>query len=450
MRTWELIRQSLSSILRARTRSALTILGVTIACGALVAMVSFAVGIEAKIEEPFQELGLLNNIEVFPRSPRDREEGEKDDKPQAGAASAEDDEPEIVFDDDTIEQLEALAGVEYAYPDLRLSSVILRHGNEEATAFAFGVPREVTSILTYGELIIAGEFFGSESRPEIVIGEELVEGLGFAAREDAIGQEVELATEGLVEESERRFNLVEETLTLTVIGVYRPPSVAANFGRKSVLMPIELMKGLPGVASERFGRRRRQNDSDSTSEGYSRIVVRAASPGVVPDIEQAIRGMGYDTRALATRLENIRRFFVFLEILLACVGTVALLVAGLGILNTLLMSVLERYSEIGLYKAIGASSGDIRTMFLTEAAVLGFLGGLGGLLLAGATTRLIQLGIDVYARQEEVDGLDGVFVFPAWLLVSTVAFSMVISIVSGLYPAYRAASVDPIEALRRE
>jgi ABC-type antimicrobial peptide transport system permease subunit len=179
-------------------------------------------------------------------------------------------------------------------------------------------------------------------------------------------------------------------------------------------------------------------------------MVRARSPGHVPEIEDAIRRMGYDTRALATRLASIRQFFVFLEVLLASVGTVALLVAGLGILNTLLMSVLERYSEIGLYKAIGASSGDIRTLFLTEAAVLGFVGGLGGLLLAKGATALLQLAINAYAERQNVAGLEGVFLFPLWLLLGTIGFSIAISIVSGLYPAHRAASVDPIQALRRE
>lgn len=141
--------------------------------------------------------------------------------------------------------------------------------------------------------------------------------------------------------------------------------------------------------------------------------------------------------------------FLFLKSLLSAVGSVAMVIAGLGIANTLLMTVLERYEEIGLYKAIGATDGDVRLLFLSEAAVLGLIGGLGGLALAGVVCWGMQWGITLFfARQGITQSVDA-FYFPWWLLGGAVGFSMLISIVSGLYPASRAARVDPITALRR-
>jgi putative ABC transport system permease protein len=125
-------------------------------------------------------------------------------------------------------------------------------------------------------------------------------------------------------------------------------------------------------------------------------------------------------------------------------------VSGLGILNTLLMCVLERQQEIGIYKAIGASDRDLVVLFLTEAGIIGLAGGLGGLVLGRFVSWILELGINAYARNHGVTAFLGVFAFPPWLLAATVLFSAVISVLAGVYPALRAARVDPIVSLRRE
>ena len=127
----------------------------------------------------------------------------------------------------------------------------------------------------------------------------------------------------------------------------------------------------------------------------------------------------------------------------------ALIVAALGIVNTLLMSVLERYQEIGVCKAVGASEGDLVVLFLAEASMIGLWGGLGGLLLG--RRGLLRPG----SRRQRLRPRSGatapleVFAFPPWLLAGTVLFAVAVSVVAGVYPALRAARVDPIEALRR-
>ena len=171
-------------------------------------------------------------------------------------------------------------------------------------------------------------------------------------------------------------------------------------------------------------------------------------PTDLAEVGKSIKEMGFKTHTLLEDLEEMRTFFVFLDVLLASVGTVALVVAGLGIINTLLMAVLERRQEIGIYKAIGASNGDLVVLFLTEASILGFAGGIGGLGLGRFVSWLIQIVINAYVRTQGVETHLEVFQFPPWLLGATVLFSMVVAVIAGVYPAMRAARVDPIQALR--
>ena len=171
---------------------------------------------------------------------------------------------------------------------------------------------------------------------------------------------------------------------------------------------------------------------------------------VLARVEKAIQAMGFRTRTLLSRLEKMRTFFVFMDVLLAAIGTVALVVAGLGIINTLLISVLERYQEIGICKAIGASDGDLIVLFLTEAGIIGLLGGVGGLVLGRGVAWLLEIGVNAYARGHGVTTHLDLFAFPLWLLAATVLFATVVSVLAGVYPALRAARVDPIKALRRE
>jgi putative ABC transport system permease protein len=132
------------------------------------------------------------------------------------------------------------------------------------------------------------------------------------------------------------------------------------------------------------------------------------------------------------------------------VGTVALVVAGPGIINTLVMSVLERYQEIGIYKAIGASDRDLLVLFLCEAGMIGLLGGLGGLALGSLVSWLLELAVGAYAQSQGVTFHLALFAFPYWLLLGALVFALVVSVLAGVYPAVRAARVDPIRALRSE
>lgn len=436
MRSWELVRQSLESVTRSRLRSALTVLGIAIGSGALVSMVAFVLGLQSQIELPMKALGLLNNIEVRPRAFEDAEA-------PAGAPG----KTPPPLDDAAVERFQAIRGVEYAYPDFRLTGIRVSRGQTSRSAFAVGLPREASLIGVFGDLLVAGNYFSFEPLPEAIAGEKLLRDLGYGEPRDAVGQTLMLDAEGLDAATADQFTLRRERLAIRVVGVYRPPGFAANLAANGLLLPVDLMRHLPGSVVERNLHRLR-NGGGSALLGFPGVTVHARRAADVPEIERQIRAMGFDTRTVLSRMQEARRFFVFLEVLLAAVGTVGLIVAGLGIMNTLLMTVMERTQEIGIYKAIGASDGDIRVLFLTEAAALGVAGGLGGLALARAVCWVLQWGIHQYAAYRGVEGPVEAFRFPAWLLAGAVAYAVAISVFSGLYPASRAARIDPIKALR--
>jgi putative ABC transport system permease protein len=148
-------------------------------------------------------------------------------------------------------------------------------------------------------------------------------------------------------------------------------------------------------------------------------------------------------------LQGAKRAFIILDILLSLVGSIALTVSSLGIMNTMVMSILERTREIGIMKAIGGSDADVARIFLVEASGIGVLGGLVGVLLGWVVGRAINFGANIYIQSQ--GGTAGnLFSLPIWLIGGAIAFSWVISLIAGSYPARRAAKLDPIQALRHD
>ena len=432
MRTWELMSLAVQSVFRARLRSTLTVLGVSIASGSLVCMIAFVLGLQTQLEAPAQQLGLFNNIEVFVKSD-----------------SADDAAPECVLDDAMIRELEAIEGVDFAYPDLRLSQVRVTCGDKSETSYAFGLPREATLMGLFSSMIVEGTFFSLTPKAEV--GDRRTTGPNAwlrSAREccwdsnltrvDRFGAQrrgrIHAATTR--NDRDRIWHLPPAQLRDELRWEGGPAAVGCHTQPAGVRARKELAP--PAVrCTQRLAR--------LFSGRCSGAAVHRCGTHRTGD-----SGQGISDPALSSQMEEAKVFFVFMEVLLTAVGTVALIVAGLGILNTLLMSVLQRIREIGIYKAVGASDADIRLLFLTEAALIGLCGGLGGLALARIVAWMIQWGVQQYALRQGVEGPVNVFDFPAWLIASSVAYAILISVVSGLYPANRAAKIDPIEALRYE
>jgi putative ABC transport system permease protein len=149
-------------------------------------------------------------------------------------------------------------------------------------------------------------------------------------------------------------------------------------------------------------------------------------------------------------LDTANRAFAVINVMLASVGGLALFVASLGIVNTMIMAVYERTREIGTLKAIGASRGDIRGLFMLEAGIIGLLGGVVGVVGGWVVGIGLNYLIEWYIERENLPIQATFFIVPWWLALSSLGFAALVGIVAGLYPAARAARLDPLVALRYE
>ena len=180
------------------------------------------------------------------------------------------------------------------------------------------------------------------------------------------------------------------------------------------------------------------------------LLVRAVDLGAVTAVVEAIEAMKLETRSLEAILDVANQVLALLQALLGSVGALALLVAALGVANTMMMAIYERTREIGVLKALGASRGEIGAMFTAEAAMLGLLGGLFGLFFGFWLGRLVDWAAHRYLINEGITGIGPLSVVPWWLALGAVLFAILIGILAGLYPAARAAKLDPVKALRHE
>jgi putative ABC transport system permease protein len=189
-------------------------------------------------------------------------------------------------------------------------------------------------------------------------------------------------------------------------------------------------------------------------DGYSMVIVKVKSADQVLNINDQITAMGYQTYTSQSFVQGINNFYLVLQIIFGGVGAIALLVAAIGIANTMAMAILERTREIGLMKAVGATNRDVLSIFLGEAAGIGFLGGLGGVLVGWLAGQGINVAALVYfANQASQQGAapPSVAVYtPAWLPLFALFFATLIGFLSGLYPALRAATMIPVLALKYE
>lgn len=159
--------------------------------------------------------------------------------------------------------------------------------------------------------------------------------------------------------------------------------------------------------------------------------------------------LGLRAVSLNSILKEMNVFFLIFNSILGAVGSIALVVAGIGIVNTMIIAVLERRKDIGIMKSVGASRGDIRKQFFMAAAWIGFAGGALGELLGWGVASVVNLVALHFIRQQG-PAPDTLFHYPAWLIAGCVVFAVLVALVSALYPASRAARLNPVDALRYE
>jgi putative ABC transport system permease protein len=243
------------------------------------------------------------------------------------------------------------------------------------------------------------------------------------------------------------YSVISREVTLKIVGISDlDPDSMRGQARARIFMPLKLAQNLHVMQPSDL------RDTTNVANGmpaYTTVEVHVKSPTQVQAVEDAIKKMGFNTFSIVDATRSLRQFFAVLDLFLGIFGSLALAVASIGIINTLVMAILERRREIGIMKAIGASDGDVKGLFFAEAGVMGVFGGFVGVALGWAIGRVINVGTNVYLKRQHFPP-EQIWFVPWWLVLGAIAFAIVVSLLSGLYPASRAARLDPVQALRYE
>ena len=168
------------------------------------------------------------------------------------------------------------------------------------------------------------------------------------------------------------------------------------------------------------------------------------------EVRKRLKELGFVSFSIVDQLEQFRTVFLIIDSVLGLLGGISLLVASFGIANTMIMSILERTREIGIMKAIGAEDREIKLIFFVEAAVLGLVGGVIGVFSAWAVDAIAnRLAYRFFLKPNGASFVD-FFFLPFWLSMGAILFALIVSILAALYPAARAARIDPVRALRHD
>jgi putative ABC transport system permease protein len=460
---------ALANLWRTRLRTILTTLGVIIGIGALVSMVSFGVGMQKNVTDQLREHDLFRSLQVTP--------SELDiDAVMSGDLGSilEPREPGApVLDDSAVESIRAIPGVDYAYPEIRFPVEVVM-GEREAQTSLQALPAAMGTHTPFDDLP-HGSFFEDDHALEAVIDQRLLRDLGLrldapvespsrSDREELdglatvppdslIGREIVIVSSVLDETRiasaaiTRRVPLRKEEIALTIVGIRELPS-GFGVGRFAggVIVPTGTVESIPRLG---FTSVRELLRASGRPIEHPSVHVRATSMRELTGVGTAIEELGFGVVTVVDQLEEFKRGFLIMDALLGTVGTIALFVASLGIINTMVTSILERTREIGVMKAIGGSDRDIKGIFFVEAGTIGITGGALGLVLGWIVTRIANAVANYYMRPEGVPATE-LFHMPLWLITGALGFSILVSLLAGLYPAVRAARVDPVTALRHD
>lgn len=447
MRISDYIEQSFSNLWKKKLRTSLTVFGVVIGVGALVSMLAFGKGVQKSFTRQFKDLDLFNYITVSPSSEPDRAKTSSED--------ANDVSHHQPLDDKLIREISRIEGVESVFPEIRFPAQI-RFGGRERFSLVQVLPAQVCQ----SELLSlrAGAPYATDDANAVIVSDTLLRRMKVKEPETAIGQEIELLTLSVDANFLYSPSIVpgmqgddlpfaQERHELAIVGV----SERVGFGGP---MPVRSDIFVPPGTAARMKKISLTSiwdffQSSEQTEGYSALNVKVKSIRDIEPVKTQLKARGFRTFALIDQLQEIKTGFLFMDMFLLAVGMIAIVVASLGIINTMVMSILERFKEIGIMKAVGASNKDVKKIFFFEAGVIGFLGGVLGLALGWSVSMLINQVVNHILAKQGVPHIE-YFSFPWWLCVGAVLFSILVSLAAGIYPTIRAARVDPVVALRHE
>jgi len=440
-------------------RNSLTTVGISVGVASLVAMLSLGIGLQQLASRRLVKSGLFDTVVVTSR--RDLRNFGREEQ-RSGPTPGE----SRVLDENARQEIEHLPNVVEAYPDIRFITE-LRYEDKPHLTMIAALPESARSNDAFENL--QGSFFSSETASEVILQKSFAEELlgrvpkpGFdetklAELAPLVGKELTMryaqreaptaSQSQSAAEPGAAYSVVSRELILKVIGISDlDPESMRGPTRGRAFLPLKLAESLHVVQPTDL---REISRSSGDAPVYSSVSVHVKSPKQVQPVEEAVKKMGFSTFSILDATRSLRQFFAVLDLFLGIFGSLALAVASIGIVNTLVMAILERRREIGIMKAIGASDVDVKRLFFAEAGAMGILGGIVGVILGWAIGQAINLGTNIYLKRQALPP-EHFWSVPGWLIAAAIGFAFIVSLLSGLYPASRAARLDPVQALRYE
>ena len=449
MKPRDLTDLALRNLREAILRNVLTTLGVAVGVASLVAMLSLGVGLQQLASRRLSQSGLFDTIFVTPKNSfrgvgRARRELEPDKPPRP-------------LDEGARKEFEKLPNVIEVFPQIRFFTEVRFNNKPYATVVA-GLPESSRNSGAFDGM--QGNFFSSPTADEAILQIEFAKDLSDKPA-SLLGQAITLRyaerqaipaagdSSSAPSEASEGFSVVPKELKLKIIGVVEtePAAGYGGYGNARLLMPLDTASTLR--AAQVNDLRDIVHGSTANKVTFPSLSVRASSPSKVEALEASIKSMGFNAFSLLDASKSLRTFFSVFDLLLGIFGSLALAVATLGIVNTLVMAILERRREIGVLKALGAADADVQQLFFVEAGVMGLFGGFLGVFFGWALGRAITFGTNVYLKRQALNPIELSSV-PWWLILAGIVFAVLVSLAAGLYPASRAAKLNPVDALRYE
>jgi ABC-type lipoprotein export system ATPase subunit len=419
------LKLGLGSASRRPLRTSLTTTGVAIGIAAMSLIVALAGGLQSALTAPALARSQLHQVVVYPNVTNNS------------------------FDAGTLRTLGAQPHARAAWGQVAMSGTFTLASTgpgSQATKPAAAPVGALVSLPPLGQAnsglaVIAGRLPASDQSREVLLTEGEAMALGFPSSPSAIGAGVDFnATSGTLALPGATTNTVSHpvTLHLTVVGIVSSHFMPA--GAVGGLVPYDLTRNYWTQLAQPNGWRGGE---------FSYITMLADSGSEVDGLRKRVEALGFQAQTYGDQFRGFEDLLSRLRMALLGLAVVALLLACLGIANTMYTAVLERTKEIGVLKALGARSRDVLMLFVAEAAVIGIAGGIVGVVVAVLLSRLGNIAVNRLTQGVIGTGLD-VFQPDLWVAIAALAVAVVLSTVSGVLPALRAARQDPLHALRYE